>query len=110
MACDIPEKLTGPVRYPLVLLKHGAGRRSAESFYRWLASSEAAKVFEKHGFVVLQGEPRETMMLTVEEWTALRLSLQVAACATLAGLPLAVAAGYLLARGRFPASGWWRQR
>ncbi|MGO8688574.1 MAG: molybdate ABC transporter substrate-binding protein [Thermoguttaceae bacterium] len=58
VACDIPEKLTGPVRYPLVLLKHGAGRRSAESFYRWLASSEAAKVFEKHGFVVLQGEPR----------------------------------------------------
>ncbi|MGO8688573.1 MAG: molybdate ABC transporter permease subunit [Thermoguttaceae bacterium] len=42
------------------------------------------------------------MMLTVEEWTALRLSLQVAACATLAGLPLAVAAGYLLARGKIP--------
>ena len=32
---------------------------------------------------------------------ALRLSFQVAACATLAGFPLAVALGYLLARGRF---------
>jgi molybdate transport system permease protein len=45
------------------------------------------------------------MMLTVEEWTALRLSLQVAACATLAGLPFAVAAGYVLARWKTP--GLW---
>ena len=56
VACDIPEKLTGPVRYPLMLLKHGAGRRAAESFYRYLASPEAAKVFEKYGFVVLPGK------------------------------------------------------
>ena len=42
------------------------------------------------------------MMLTAEEWTALRLSFQVAASAALAGLPLAVAAGYLLARRQFP--------
>ena len=40
-------------------------------------------------------------MMTAEEWTALRLSFQVAACAALAGLPFAVAAGYLLARRRF---------
>jgi molybdate transport system permease protein len=37
-----------------------------------------------------------------EEWVAIRLSLQVAAVATLASLPLAVAAAWLLARGRFP--------
>ena len=40
-------------------------------------------------------------LLTIEEWTALGLSLRVAACAALAGLPFAVAAGYVLARGRF---------
>ena len=41
-------------------------------------------------------------MLTVEEWTALRLSLQVAVCATLAGMPFAIAAGYVLARWKIP--------
>ena len=37
----------------------------------------------------------------MEEWNALRLSFQVASCAAIIGLPLAVAVGYLLARGRF---------
>jgi molybdate transport system permease protein len=40
-------------------------------------------------------------LLTGEEWSALRLSLQVAVCAALAGLPGAIAAGYLLARTSF---------
>lgn len=39
--------------------------------------------------------------LTREEWNALRLSFQVATSASLAALPFAVAAGYLLARFRF---------
>jgi molybdate transport system permease protein len=39
-----------------------------------------------------------TSLLTVEEWHALRLSFQVAACAALLGLPFAVAIGYRLAR------------
>ena len=42
------------------------------------------------------------MTLTPEEWTAVRLSLRVAAVATLASLPLGIAAAYALARGRFP--------
>ena len=42
-------------------------------------------------------------MVTPEQWTALRLSFQVAACAALAGLPFAVGLGYLLARASFPA-------
>ena len=50
---EIPEKLTGPVRYPLVLLKHGQRSAAAESFYRYLLSPAAAKVFRKHGFIVL---------------------------------------------------------
>ncbi len=43
--------------------------------------------------------------MTSEAWTALRLSFQVAMCAALGGLPLAIAIGYWLARGRF--AGKW---
>jgi molybdate transport system substrate-binding protein len=53
VAVGIPEKLTGAVRYPLVLLKHGAGNDAAESFYRYLSSPAAAKVFTKYGFIDL---------------------------------------------------------
>jgi molybdate transport system substrate-binding protein len=53
VAAEIPEKLTGPVRYPLVLLKHGGDSESAQSFYRYLSSPAATKVFEKHGFTIL---------------------------------------------------------
>jgi molybdate transport system permease protein len=42
------------------------------------------------------------LSLTAEEWTAVRLSLQVASIATLASLPFGVAVAWLLARGRFP--------
>jgi len=38
--------------------------------------------------------------MTTTEWMAVRLSLQVAMCAALAGLPFAVAIGYWLARSR----------
>lgn len=41
------------------------------------------------------------VLLTVEEWHALRLSFQVATCAALLSLPFAVATGYFLARSRF---------
>ena len=44
-------------------------------------------------------------LLTNQEWHALRLSFQVALCAALIGLPLAVAIGYHLARGQ--ARGRW---
>jgi len=43
----------------------------------------------------------EMWRLSAEEWTALGLSLQVAVVATLAGLPPAIAIGYLLARRDF---------
>ena len=42
------------------------------------------------------------MTLTPDEWVAVRLSLKVATVASLASLPLAIAAAYALARGRFP--------
>lgn len=42
------------------------------------------------------------MTLTPEEWIAVRLSLKVATVASITSLPLAIAAAYALARGRFP--------
>ena len=44
-------------------------------------------------------------LLSPEEWTVLRLSFQVAACAAFVCLPVGVGVGYLLARGRF--AGKW---
>ena len=41
------------------------------------------------------------VLLTVEEWHALRLSFQVASCAAMFSLPFAIAVGYFLARSRF---------
>ncbi len=41
------------------------------------------------------------LALSPEEWTAIRLSLRIAALATLASLPLAILAAMLLARGQF---------
>jgi molybdate transport system permease protein len=37
-----------------------------------------------------------------QEWTAILLSLRVASVATIASLPVGIALGWLLARGRFP--------
>ncbi|WP_156386719.1 molybdate ABC transporter permease subunit [Aureimonas sp. Leaf454] len=44
----------------------------------------------------------ETLALSPEEWTAVRLSLRVATVATLASLPFALFIAWLLARRRFP--------
>jgi molybdate transport system substrate-binding protein len=57
VAVAIPADLTEPIVYPVALLKHGAGRRPAEAFYRYLSSPAAAKVFEKYGFKVLDAAP-----------------------------------------------------
>lgn len=40
--------------------------------------------------------------LSPQEWTAVRLSLRIAAWATICSLPLATSVAYVLARGRFP--------
>jgi molybdate transport system substrate-binding protein len=53
VAARIRVDLTGPIRYPVVLLKHGSGRPGAERFYQYLSSPEAAEVFRKYGFDVL---------------------------------------------------------
>ena len=43
----------------------------------------------------------EWMVLSPEEWTAVRLSLKVAAAATVVGLPFGLTVAWALARGRF---------
>jgi molybdate transport system substrate-binding protein len=53
VAVEVPANLTGPVRYPLVLLEHEPRNPSAEALYEYLGSPEATKVFERHGFMVL---------------------------------------------------------
>ena len=54
VVAEVPAELTEPIRYPVVLLTHGKGRSEAESFYRYLTSAAAAKVFRKYGFSVLE--------------------------------------------------------
>jgi molybdate transport system substrate-binding protein len=51
---EIPANLTEPVRYPVLLLKRSEGNQDAVAFYDYLNSPEAAKVFEKYGFTVLE--------------------------------------------------------
>ena len=53
VVAEISASLTGPVRYPIVLLKHGEGVAAAESFYKFLRSRESLQVFRKYGFSIL---------------------------------------------------------
>jgi molybdate transport system substrate-binding protein len=54
VVAEVPAELTEPIHYPVALLTHGKGRPGAESFYRYLMSPAAAKVFQKYGFSVLE--------------------------------------------------------
>jgi len=54
VAADIPEKLSEPIRYPAVLLRHAAGNASADAFCRYLSSAAATRVFERYGFTILK--------------------------------------------------------
>jgi molybdate transport system permease protein len=51
-----------------------------------------------HNIIVCE----ESILLTVAEWEAIRLTLLVAGVAVLVSLPLAVAVGWLLAKRNFP--------
>ena len=51
-AVEISEKLTGPIRYPIVLVSQGKGKPEAELFYRYLNSPEAIKIYKKYGFTI----------------------------------------------------------
>jgi molybdate transport system substrate-binding protein len=53
--CTFAAKTHDPIRYPLVLLKAGAGHAAARRFYDFLRSEAAADVFRKYGFTRLGG-------------------------------------------------------
>jgi molybdate transport system substrate-binding protein len=53
VACEIPLRLSSPIRYPLVLLKQGAGKAAAVRFYEFVQSPAARVVFRKYGFAIL---------------------------------------------------------
>ncbi len=50
----------------------------------------------------MPSEIADSWLLTPAEWSAVRLSLQVALTATLVSLPFGIAIGFLLARKQFP--------
>ena len=52
VAVEISENLTGPIRYPIVLLTQGKGKPEAERFFHYLNSPEAVKIFKKYGFII----------------------------------------------------------
>ncbi len=53
VAATISQELTGPVCYPIVLLKPAADRPAAASFYQYLHGPETRKIFRKYGFTLL---------------------------------------------------------
>jgi molybdate transport system substrate-binding protein len=53
VAVELPEKLTDPIRYPLLLLQHGKASAAAQSFYSYLSSAPARRIFQEYGFAVL---------------------------------------------------------
>jgi molybdate transport system substrate-binding protein len=52
IACTIDEELTGPIVYPVLLLKSAQGNREAEAFFQFLFSPPAREIFRNHGFEV----------------------------------------------------------
>ncbi len=116
VALELDPDLIEPIRYPLVLLERGASNAAAVALFDFLTTPAAARVFARHGFIVLsaprqqpnrdvpaleRGERASWWSPTRDEWLAMRLSFQVGLCAVAASLPLATAVGYFLAR-----SGW----
>jgi molybdate transport system permease protein len=101
-----------PIVYPLVLLMAAEDKPGARNFYDYLQQPAAAKTFEKYGFswrapsrgpaAGAAGAPKRGGWLTAGEWSAVWLSLLVAATATVGSLPFGIALGHLLARRQFP--------
>src|SRR5262249_4520517 len=54
IATRVDPALCDPIRYPIVLLSKGARNPAARQFFEHLAVDEAATVFRKFGFTVLE--------------------------------------------------------
>ncbi len=57
VVAHIDTKLTEPIHYPLMLLAAGKKNPAAVAFYEFMQSPQAAKVFQRHGFVDLAHTP-----------------------------------------------------
>jgi molybdate transport system substrate-binding protein len=54
VVATIDPQLSDPIRYPVLLLKHGASNAIAQEFFEFLASPESAVVFRKYGFTIIE--------------------------------------------------------
>lgn len=110
VAFAFPAESHSPIRYPAAVLANAAEPQLAEAFLAFAAGPEAAEVFRSAGFVPDPAggpEPRAQADAAAADSipataSAIRISLVVALLATLAGLPLALGIGWLLARRTFP--------
>jgi len=54
IAFEVPVEQGPKIRYPMAMLKEAKEPQAAKSFFEYLSSEEAAKIFEKYGFVVVK--------------------------------------------------------
>jgi len=54
VAYEVPVKDTPNISYPVAVMKNSKSIESAKKFVEYLDSDDAAKIFEKYGFIVLK--------------------------------------------------------
>jgi molybdate transport system substrate-binding protein len=54
VACEIPRPDGPEIHYPAAVIRNSNQVEAARKFLQYLDSDEAAKVFEKYGFIVLK--------------------------------------------------------
>jgi molybdate transport system permease protein len=94
-----------PIRYPAAVLARSARQADAAAFLDFAAGPRGRALFEAAGFLVDGAGPVEPLPppgpVLPSAGSAIRLSVLVALLASLAGLPLAVGLGWVLARRDF---------
>lgn len=99
-----PEAAHTPIRYPIALVRNAtpAGRQ----FYDRILGAEGASALVSAGLTPVSTAPGAATLparsAAPTPWTALRISLWVATCATALSLVPGIALAWLLARRRFP--------
>lgn len=108
VAFTFPEDTHTPVRYPAAVLAGAPHPALARAFLDFAAGPLARGLFEDAGFRVEPTTPqpgqtarRASTASTPDPLSAVRISVLVALLATLAGLPVAVGVGWVMARRSF---------
>jgi molybdate transport system permease protein len=106
LAFAFPTESYRPVRYPVGVLATSSHPALASEFLDFSSGPRGREVFARAGFVLGEDvsasrawEPQSASLPSVS--SAIRISILVAILATLAGLPLAVGVGFVLARRDF---------